>query len=194
MSQAESVPTTSRRRFLQGGAAASLAVPAVALPFADAELLAMEPVVADLWDRLGPVLDEVNRYEEAMREWRRQNPQPVIPEVDLSARPTFAELMKSIDAHSKECEADEQAYKAARAAWEKKEATAEWQAGKAASEERQTAFWDEQKRLVETLVATPATTLEGCRAKARWALLMDEEDLAWAIVQDLAGHDNEGGK
>jgi hypothetical protein len=156
----------------------------------------MEPVVVGLWERLGAVLNEVDRYEDAMLEWWRQNPKPEWPGPSLSTRPTFAELRKSIDAHSKACERDERAYEAERAAWAEREETAEWQAGKAASEEHQTAFWSEQKRVVEMLVAMPATTLEGCRIKARLALLMDEEDLAWSIVQDLAGSesDNDEGR
>jgi hypothetical protein len=147
----------------------------------------MEAVVSDLWKRLGPVLDEADRCDEAMFEWRRQNPEPVRPKVNLD-RPSFAELMKSINAHSKDCEADERAYEAERAAWTAKEAIAEQLAGKATSEARVHAFWDEQKRVVAALEAMPATTLEGLRAKARWALLMDEKDLAWSIVEDLANY------
>jgi hypothetical protein len=199
MSQAESVPTTSRRRFLQAGAAASLAVPAVALPFADAEVLAMEPVVADLWKRLGPVLDEANRCDNAMFEWRRQNPEPLLPTPPLSERGhrAVAELQKALDANEPD-EAVRAKHEAEHAVWAKREAP-EWQAAKAASEEHQRAFWDEQAQVVETLSAMPATTLEGLRTKARAALLMDEEALAWSIVEDLAGResdagDNEGGK
>jgi hypothetical protein len=32
----------------------------------------------------------------------------------------------------------------------------------------------------------PATTLEGLKVKARLAQMMDDEDLAWSIVEDFA--------
>jgi hypothetical protein len=62
---------------------------------------------------------------------------------------------------------------------------AECQTGKAAADERQTAFWDEHARLVEKLSPMRATTFEGLKVKARLAQLMDEEDLAWSIVKDF---------
>jgi hypothetical protein len=65
-------------------------------------------------------------------------------------------------------------------------AAAEGQAAKAAADERVTAFWAEHARAVEISSAMPATTLEGLKVKARLAQMMDDEDLAWSIVEDLA--------
>ena len=57
---------------------------------------------------------------------------------------------------------------------------------KAQADARVEAFWDKQGAIVEKLSAMPATTLEGLKVKARLAQMMDEENLAWSIVEDLA--------
>src|SRR5436309_520655 len=80
MAQAEKIPTTSlsRRKLIAGAAALpAAAVVSPASASADAELLAMEPVVTERWNGgLTPVLDELERAESAQFEWTRGNPGP----------------------------------------------------------------------------------------------------------------------
>ena len=117
----------------------------------------------------------------------RQNLQPQLPERSLSEdeRRACAELQKAFAANGPD-EATKAKHDAERANWEKRKATAECQTGKAAAHERQSAFWDEHALLVEKLSEMQATTMDGLKVKARLALMMDEEDLAWSIVEDLA--------
>jgi hypothetical protein len=150
----------------------------------------MEPVFTDRWNSvLTPLLDELERAEKAMSEWRCRNPEPQSPEQSFSEgeRKAFAAEVQKLLAANGPDKATWAKHDAERAGWEKSKATAEWQTGETAARERIEAFWDEHALLVGKLDAMRATTLEGLKVKARLAQLMDEEDLAWSIVQDLAG-------
>jgi hypothetical protein len=68
---------------------------------------------------------------------------------------------------------------------ETRRATAECQTGKAAADARSAAFWAEHELVLDKLCATRATTLEGLKVKARLAEMMQEDALAWSIVEDL---------
>jgi hypothetical protein len=176
----------SRRKLIAAAAVLPAATVAAAAGFGDTELLGMEPVINELWNvTLPPILDEIDRAEKAMFEWKQQNPEPqsVTPPLSEDGCKAIAEMHKAL---AEACEPYEAAYRIEREAWEQKEAAAEWQAAKAAADERVDAFWAKHARIVEKLSAMPAITLEGLKVKARLALMMDEKDLAWSVVEDLA--------
>lgn len=90
MSQAENVPTTSRRSFMRSAAAASAVLPAsagTALALtAGSEIeepRALEAEISQAWEHLGSVLDIFEQAEKRLAVWKEQNPKPVVRECKL---------------------------------------------------------------------------------------------------------------
>ena len=86
MSQAENVPTTSRRSFMRGAAVASAVIPASAgavLASTDGELaklLALEAEIFQAWEHLGSTCDILAAAEGRLHAWQEANPKPVVRE------------------------------------------------------------------------------------------------------------------
>ena len=130
MSQAENVPTTSRRSFMGGAAAASVAFPASAgAGVSELEQLhALEAEIYQAWEHLGSVCGILGEAEDALWKWEKQNPKP------RGREPTRAELSQYLQQTLGEqgskasfgaaYEQDGTEHKHALAAWEARHETA----------------------------------------------------------------------
>jgi hypothetical protein len=180
---------------------AAATLPALAVPLAVAgampdaserKLLALEAEIYQAWEHLGSKILET--AENAQHEWNEQNPRPTMRD------PTKAESRtlrlgfandERVPSFGEEYERDEADHKRALAEWEARHEAAKEDTGYNLAHELEE---EANERLDEAIMAmcdAPATTLEGLRCKARAAAKVDDRnldsDLAWSIVEDLAG-------
>jgi hypothetical protein len=164
MSQAET-RNTSRRRFLQTAAAA---VPTVAVPaLAGSSILPAAARVEQAWQRLSAACDVKNIAENAMLEWKKQNPKPPAPsssEDDLREGETRRDcavriLLRAFDGPSIEW----QEFTKASEAWEVRYEEAKHPTGIIRAEELESAAGAE----LEALPGATCNPARSCRGPGR---------------------------
>jgi hypothetical protein len=209
MSQAENVPTTTRRSFVRSAAVASVTLPAAIANTgpADAserELLALESEMSHVWEHLGAALDLYDVAETRVAAWTKANPKPTLREPTKAETKHFRQHIGRQLADGEplranyggEYEKAEAAHKRAIEGWEAAHEKAEEELGYNRADQLVRLAWARIDALREAMTAIRATTLEGIRCKARVSVKIDESAstepaLALSVVEDLAGPTSE---
>jgi hypothetical protein len=153
----------------------------------DADVFATGRAVEAAWQGLGRTCDVLGVADEAMFEWQRRNPKPVMRKYQKASeieRDNWIRLVAEADDPIKvvaiilspgaDEEAAHQEHEEAMKAWQLRYEAAEHENERIAAEALQTAAGDELSEAVERLANTRATTIDGLRCKARLFRMMDE--------------------
>jgi hypothetical protein len=176
--------------------------PIVASQKVNAEAAA-DPIVAlaertmQAWNDLSAACAHVTPFEEAMIEWRKNNPQPQLRAYQVNPKQAFhvaTGRFFDIDggpeafvdfAPGADMNAALKEQKIAMGRWKRRKQAAGRRTGFAQARKTQDAASDRASELIEQLCAAQPRTLAGLAAKARAARLIDEGDLECSMAQDI---------
>jgi hypothetical protein len=202
---------TTRRAILVSTATTALSATAIAQPFATSPAAATsaettgDSIIEEIAGKLKAALDRHSQAfdifgvaENAMFEWERRNPKPVLPEIkQASDRAVDDWIRASLEADDPAlfCAANPSPNAHFQAAIDelgaaltnrsKRKAVAEAQCGYRAAEAEKTAASADVASIEEDLANTPARSLPALAIKARLAERLSSADLAWSLVDDL---------
>jgi hypothetical protein len=203
MSQAEKVPTTSRRSFMRGAAIASAALPAsagAALAMSagtcEHELLAFETEISQAWEHLGSVCGIHEVAEKRLAAWQNANPKPTLREPTTAEKKDFLHRVLNGEGLSakfgEDYEKASAEHERALKAWKTRHEAAKQESGYNRAHELEGLANSRLRAAIEAMAVTRARTVEGIRCKARASAKIEEwastePDLAYSIVEDFTG-------
>jgi hypothetical protein len=160
-------------------------------------IVALAERVIEAWRELSAACAHVTPFEEAMIEWRQNNPRPQLRAYQVNPKQAFhvaTGRFFDIDGGPEavvdftpgaDMNAAIREQKISMGRWKRREQAASRRTGFAQARKSQDAASNRASDLIEQLCATQPRTLAGLAAKARAARLVDEGDLECSMAQDI---------